>query len=67
MLIPIEKVLSKDEVRQFRDVLARATWQDGSQTAGTLARMASYSKAATRPPKLARPCAHPAGIDSSSG
>ena len=38
MLIPIEKVLSKDEVRQFRDVLARATWQDGSQTAGTLAR-----------------------------
>ena len=38
MLIPIEKVLSKDEVRQFRDVLAHATWQDGSQTAGTLAR-----------------------------
>ncbi|MNR30409.1 hypothetical protein D3C85_1478640 [compost metagenome] len=37
------------------------------RSAGTFARMASYCKAATRPPKLARPCAHPAGIDSSSG
>lgn len=37
MLIPIEKVLSKDEVKQFREHLDRAEWQDGLKTAGTLA------------------------------
>lgn len=38
MLIPITAVLSKDEVRQFRQQLDAAEWQDGQQTAGTLAR-----------------------------
>lgn len=38
MLIPIEGVLSKDEVKQFREHLDRAEWQDGLKTAGTLAR-----------------------------
>ncbi|MDP2881875.1 MAG: Fe2+-dependent dioxygenase [Azonexus sp.] len=38
MLIPIEGVLSKDEVRQFRQRLDAAAWQDGLKTAGTLAR-----------------------------
>ncbi|TCS36075.1 PKHD-type hydroxylase [Paucimonas lemoignei] len=37
MLMTIEQVLSKDEVRQFRDRLAQADWQDGAKTAGTLA------------------------------
>lgn len=38
MLIPIEGVLTKDEVRQFRQLLDAAEWQDGLKTAGTLAR-----------------------------
>jgi PKHD-type hydroxylase len=38
MLITIENVLSKDEVRQFRLHLDRAEWQDGARTAGTLAK-----------------------------
>lgn len=38
MLIPIEKVLTKDEVKEFRRQLDRADWQDGLKTAGTLAR-----------------------------
>lgn len=38
MLIPIEGVLSKDEVRQFRQQLDAAPWQNGLKTAGTLAR-----------------------------
>ncbi len=38
MLIPIEHVLSKDEVSQFRQRLESAEWQDGLKTAGTLAR-----------------------------
>ena len=38
MLIPIERVLSRAEVREFRDRLDRAEWQDGLATAGTLAR-----------------------------
>jgi PKHD-type hydroxylase len=37
MLIAIENVLSKDEVRQFREHLDHAEWQDGLKTAGTLA------------------------------
>ena len=38
MLTIIDKVLSSDEVRQFRAHLDRAAWQDGADTAGTLAR-----------------------------
>lgn len=38
MLITIENVLSKDEVRQFRGWMAQASWQDGAATGGTLAR-----------------------------
>ena len=38
MLISIENVLSKEEVRQFRHELEAADWQDGAATAGTLAR-----------------------------
>lgn len=38
MLITIENVLSKDEVRQFRGWMAQASWQDGAVTGGTLAR-----------------------------
>lgn len=38
MLITIENVLSKDEVRQFRERLERADWLDGVSTAGSLAR-----------------------------
>lgn len=37
MLIPIEQVLSKDEVGQFRAHLEHAEWQEGLMTAGTLA------------------------------
>lgn len=37
MLMTIERVLSKDEVRQFRERLDQASWQDGASTAGTLA------------------------------
>ena len=43
MLITIENVLSKDEVRQFRVHLDRAEWQDGASTAGTLARKAKQN------------------------
>ena len=38
MPIIIEKVLSADEVKQFRAHLDTADWQDGLKTAGTLAR-----------------------------
>ncbi|HEY6644303.1 Fe2+-dependent dioxygenase [Povalibacter sp.] len=38
MLIAIEKVLDKDEVRQFRARLDAADWQDGAKSAGSLAR-----------------------------
>jgi len=38
MLITIENVLSKDEVVQFREHLARADWQDGARSAGSIAR-----------------------------
>ncbi len=38
MLIPIENVLSKAEVAEFRRRLDQAAWQDGLKTAGTLAR-----------------------------
>ena len=35
MLIVIEHLLTRDEVREFRERLARADWIDGAQTAGT--------------------------------
>lgn len=38
MLIPIENVLSKAEVQEFRSVLANSDWRDGVETAGTLAK-----------------------------
>lgn len=40
MPITIEKVLSAEEVKQFRARLDTANWQDGLKTAGTLARAA---------------------------
>jgi PKHD-type hydroxylase len=43
MLITIEQVLSKDEVKQFRAHLDRADWKDGGSTAGTLARHAKQN------------------------
>lgn len=43
MLICIEKVLSKDEVRQFRARLDTADWQAGTKTAGTLARSIKHN------------------------
>jgi PKHD-type hydroxylase len=43
MLITIENVLSKDEVRQFRAHLDQAEWQDGARTAGTLARHVKHN------------------------
>lgn len=38
MLIVIPQVLSKDEVKQFREHLDKAEWQDGLNTAGGIAR-----------------------------
>jgi len=38
MLITIPQVLSADEVRQFRAHLDKADWQDGGNTAGSIAR-----------------------------
>lgn len=38
MLTIIEKVLSADEVQQFRAHLDNAAWQDGATTAGSLAK-----------------------------
>lgn len=38
MLITIDAVLAKDEVRQFREHLAKAAWEDGALSGGSLAR-----------------------------
>ena len=38
MLISIDQVLTKDEVRQFRQELDARDWNDGAATAGTLAK-----------------------------
>lgn len=43
MLIAIDNVLSKDEIKQFRSHLDVADWQDGVKTAGTLARSQKYN------------------------
>ena len=44
MLITIENLLSKDEVKQFRAHLDTAEWQDGVKTAGTLARSQKHNQ-----------------------
>ncbi|WP_417224589.1 Fe2+-dependent dioxygenase [Amphritea sp.] len=38
MLITLEKILTRDEVQQFRQHLDNAPWQDGLNTAGSIAR-----------------------------
>ncbi|GAA4028713.1 Fe2+-dependent dioxygenase [Actimicrobium antarcticum] len=43
MLITIDHVLSKEEVRQFRLHLDQADWEDGANTAGNLARQAKHN------------------------
>lgn len=43
MLITIDNVLSKDEVRQFRAWLDRAAWQDGAASGGSLARQVKHN------------------------
>lgn len=43
MLIFIENLLSKDEVKQFRAHLEEATWESGTKTAGSLARSAKQN------------------------
>ncbi|AVO48870.1 Fe2+-dependent dioxygenase [Melaminivora suipulveris] len=55
MLISIDQVLTKEEVRSFRAELDAADWQDGAATAGTLAKgvkrnqqLADGSELATR-------------------
>ena len=44
MLITIDNVLSKDEVRQFRAHLDAAEWNDGAGSAGTLARTVKHNQ-----------------------
>ena len=44
MLITIDNVLSKDEVRQFRAHLDAAAWNDGVDSAGTLARSVKHNQ-----------------------
>lgn len=44
MLITIENVLTKDEVRQFRAHLDAAAWNDGAASAGTLARTVKHNQ-----------------------
>lgn len=44
MLTCIERVLSKEEVGQFRSQLSRADWQDGRSTAGSLAKNAKHNQ-----------------------
>ncbi|WP_426112223.1 Fe2+-dependent dioxygenase [Massilia sp. PWRC2] len=44
MLITLEQVLSKDEVRQFRAHLDGADWEDGARSGGTLARTVKHNR-----------------------
>ena len=44
MLITIDNVLSKDEVRQFRGYLDQAEWRDGADSAGAQARKAKSNQ-----------------------
>lgn len=43
MLITIDDVLTKDEVRQFRAALDGASWQDGAATGGSQARKVKHN------------------------
>lgn len=43
MLLIIENLLNKDEVKQFRALMAQATWEPGVKTAGSLARSAKQN------------------------
>jgi PKHD-type hydroxylase len=43
MLITIDDVLTKDEVRQFRAALDAAPWQDGAATGGSQARRVKHN------------------------
>lgn len=43
MLITIDDVLTKDEVRQFRGALDGAAWQDGAATGGSQARKVKHN------------------------
>ena len=44
MLLIIEGVLNKDEVRQFRAHLDGAAWEDGAKSGGTLARRVKHNR-----------------------
>lgn len=44
MLITVPGVLSEHEVAEFRSVLDDAEWQDGSRTAGSLARKVKHNQ-----------------------
>lgn len=44
MLLTLDHVLSGDEVRQFRAHLDSADWQDGSATAGSVARHVKHNQ-----------------------
>lgn len=44
MLIVLDNVLGKDEVRQFREHLDSAAWEDGRRTAGEMARDAKHNQ-----------------------
>ena len=44
MLLTIDGVLTKDEVRQFRAHLDSAAWQDGARSGGTLARQVKNNR-----------------------
>lgn len=44
MLITLDNVLSTEEVTQFRDYLDKADWQDGTLTAGGIARQVKHNQ-----------------------
>lgn len=44
MMIVLDNVLGKDEVRQFREHLDAADWRDGARTAGEMAREAKHNQ-----------------------
>lgn len=53
MLISIDQVLTKDEVRQFRQELDASDWNDGAATAGTLAKSVKRNQQAADGSELA--------------
>lgn len=44
MLLAIDQVLTQDDLRHFRATLADASWQDGANTAGSLARSVKHNQ-----------------------